>query len=600
MSINSSKTTWDFSNLFKDISDSTLQKELDKVKKEAEKFVKKYSLKSDYLDNPEKLKRALDDFERFMADFGFGGRSAYYYWLKTQQDLSDPKNLAGYNKVEEFSNSIRNSLEFFRLNLSKIPLKKQNEFLKDPLLREYKHFLEKLFASAKHLLSEKEEKIINLKEPSSHSKWVHMTESFLASEKEEALDENGRKGLKTVPELLSLICDQNKRVRDSAALALNKILEKYTKVAENELNAVLANKKIDDTLRGFDRPDASRHLDDDIDSKTVDVLIESVSLRFDLSERFYKLKARLLKLKKLEYHERNIEYGKLDRKYTFEEGINIVYDVLYKLDPEFSQILKDFVEKGLVDVYPKVSKRDGAFCAYWLKTHPTFTLLNYTGSLRDVVTVAHELGHGINFELTKTQNSLNFGTPLSITEVASNFFQNFVIEELLKDAKEEELLSALMMKLNDDISSIFRQIACYRFEQELHKSFRETGYLSKDDIGKLFQKHMSAYMGKYVLQSEGSENWWVYWGHIRNFFYNYSYANGLLISKALYAKVKEEAGFVSKIKYFLSAGMSDSPSQIFKKIGIDVKDRQFWLTGLQEIERDLKTAEKLAKKLKKI
>jgi oligoendopeptidase F len=157
-----------------------------------------------------------------------------------------------------------------------------------------------------------------------------------------------------------------------------------------------------------------------------------------------------------------------------------------------------------------------------------------------------------------------------------------------------------MAKLNDDVSSIFRQVACYRFEQELHQEFRKKGYLSKDEIGVLFRKHMKAYMGPFVEQSPGSENWWVYWNHIRYFFYVYSYASGLLISKSLQNSVKKDPAFIKKVKEFLSAGLSDSPKNIFGRLGIDITDNQFWGKGLDEVELLLNETTQLAVRLKKI
>jgi oligoendopeptidase F len=157
----------------------------------------------------------------------------------------------------------------------------------------------------------------------------------------------------------------------------------------------------------------------------------------------------------------------------------------------------------------------------------------------------------------------------------------------------------MMMRLNDEVSTIFRQVACYRFEQSLHDQFRQKGYLSKQDIGKLFQMHMASYMGESVEQSPGSENWWVYWSHIRSFFYVYSYASGLLISKSLQNSVKKEPRFIGKVKEFLSAGLSDSPKNIFRKLGIDITDKQFWEKGLEEVETLLNETTSLAKKLGK-
>ncbi|HKN19035.1 MAG TPA: M3 family metallopeptidase, partial [Dissulfurispiraceae bacterium] len=217
------------------------------------------------------------------------------------------------------------------------------------------------------------------------------------------------------------------------------------------------------------------------------------------------------------------------------------------------------------------------------------------------LTLAHELGHGINNELIrKNQNALNFGTSTATAEVASTFMEDFVLQEVLRRADDELKLSIMVKKLNDDASTIFRQVACYLFEQELHSEFRSKGYLSKKDIGDLFLKHMTAYMGPSVEQSPGSENWWVYWSHIRYFFYVYSYASGLLISKSLQHSVKENPAFISRVKEFLSAGLSDSPQNIFKRLGIDITDRGFWNKGLDEVEGLLEETTALARRLGKI
>jgi oligoendopeptidase F len=253
------------------------------------------------------------------------------------------------------------------------------------------------------------------------------------------------------------------------------------------------------------------------------------------------------------------------------------------------------------DVYPRKGKVSGAFCAHHLISQPTYILLNHTEKLRDVLTLAHELGHGINNELIREkQNALNFGTPTSTAEVASTFMEDFVLQEILKQADDELRLSIMVMKLNDDVSTIFRQIACYKFEQELHQEFRQKGYLSKEEIGRLFQKHMSSYMGIFVQQSAGSENWWVHWSHIRSFFYVYSYASGLLISKSLQNSVKDKPKFIEKVKEFLSAGLSDSPKNIFKKLGVDITDKSFWNKGLDEVENLLDDTAKLARKMRRI
>ena len=248
-----------------------------------------------------------------------------------------------------------------------------------------------------------------------------------------------------------------------------------------------------------------------------------------------------------------------------------------------------------------MGKKSGAFCSYNLITQPVYILLNWVNKLDDVRTFAHEMGHGINDEMMrKNQNALNFGTPTSTAEVASTFMEDFVIQELLKNANEELKLALMMSKLNQDVSSIFRQVAFYNFEAELHKNFREKGYLSKEEVGKMYKDHMNSYLGPSIKMSPGSENWWIAVHHFRYFFYVYSYASGLLISKSLQAEVKKDPRFILKVKKFLSAGLSDSPKNIFAKLGINISDKKFWEKGILEVENLLNETEKLAKKLRKI
>ncbi|MCX6713859.1 MAG: M3 family metallopeptidase [Candidatus Vogelbacteria bacterium] len=260
----------------------------------------------------------------------------------------------------------------------------------------------------------------------------------------------------------------------------------------------------------------------------------------------------------------------------------------------------NFVKNGQIDVYPKQNRSDGAFCTHMSANEPTYILLNYTDQLNDVTTLAHEFGHGLNNELIKqSQPELYFDTPVSTAEVASTFVEDFVLEEISKRASEETKLSLMMAKLDDDVATIFRQVAAYRFEQALHKNFRAQGYLSKKEIGNLFLENMKAYTGGAMEYPAGTENWWIYWSHFRNFFYVYSYASGLLISKSLQALVRKDQKNTSRVEKFLSAGTSDSPTTIFAELGLDIKDKNFWQQGLNEIENLLNETEKLYNSLAK-
>jgi oligoendopeptidase F len=236
-----------------------------------------------------------------------------------------------------------------------------------------------------------------------------------------------------------------------------------------------------------------------------------------------------------------------------------------------------------------------------LKSQPAFIHLNFSKKLRDVTTIAHEMGHAIHHKLiASTQPALYVDTSMAVAETASTFMEDFVIQAILEDADEELRLALQMEQLNDSVSSIQRQIACYRFEQALHNLFRETGYLSKEDIGELFQEHMKSYMGEYVEQSPGSQNWWLYWDHIRRHFYVYSYASGLLISKSLQNKVKENPEFIIEVKRILEMGTSRSPKDAFAEVDIDITDPAFWELGLKEQRDLLEDTWTLAEKLGKI
>ncbi len=593
--------TWDLSPLYQSDTDPQIEKDLAKLKKNSYKFIDKWKDRTDYLTSTTALKEALADQEAWDNAGGILGEVGYYFHLRSAQEEDNAQLKARLNQLTDFATKIENDAQFFTMRLAKVETKFQQKILADESFAKYHYFLKKIFENARYLLSESEEKILNLKSNPAHSQWVQMMSTLLTKESRPVFDRDGKTKNLPFEAILALASDKKKKIRHRAAAALNEILAKLADVAEAEINAILLDKKINDELRGFARPDTSRHLSDNVDSAVVDILVEEVEKAFNISQRFYKLKAKLLGQKVLLYHERNVPYGEVKKKFSYKEGVALVSEVFKKLDPDFYRYFRGFVDSGAIDVYPRKGKGGGAFCIYNLRTSPVYILLNYTNELNDVRTLAHEAGHGINNELMREQQPPHyFGTPVVTAEVASTFAEDFVQQELMQGADDNLRLTLQVAKLGDEISTIIRQVAGYRFEQELHAEFRKQGYLSKEEIGRLFQKNMKAYMGSGVEQSAGSGNWWIYWSHFRNFFYVYSYASGLLISKSLQAKVKTDPSFMTKVKDFMRAGCSDSPENMFKKLGVDITDRKFWQAGLGEIESLLAETEKLAKKLGKI
>jgi oligoendopeptidase F len=591
------KTNWDLSKLYHSENDPQIENDILESEDRIKQFVEKWKSNDKYLTDPIQLKQALDEYEEILRESGMEGKAAgYYLHLRLALNKNDKEIKAKTNKLHERSIKLLNSIRFFTHRLSKISEDTQKTFLNADILKEYKYLLEKIFLDGKYLLSEDEEKILTLKHKTSKTNWTEMVNSILTKQEREVLTEEGTREFKGISDLGNLLESKNDMVRNEAETALNSIYESWLDVAEAEMNNIVENKKVDDELRGFQRPDQARHIDDEIDSEVVDAMINAVAQRYSISQRFYKLKAKLLGKEKLKYSERNLHIGEVNSDYTYDQSAELVLNVFSKLDKEFVEISERLFD-GYVDVYPSNGKEIGAFCTYNLKNHPIFVLLNFTGKLRDVSTLAHEFGHAIHFEMSKVQNSLNSGATTATAEVASTFMEDFVFDEILQDRSDEEKLSLIMDKLNDQISTIQRQVACYKFEQELHKTIREKGYVSKEEIGKIFEKNMTDYLGDYVEFDEGTRNWWVGWSHIRKFFYVYSYASGLLISKGLQKIVKENNNNIEKVKLFFRTGISKSTKDIFMDAGLDISNPEFWFKGLDEIEELVSQAEELANNL---
>lgn len=597
-------TQWDLSALGKSINDPTFTKERAVMEKTYQSFGKKWKKDQSYLTNEQSLKKALDQYNNLQK---LGMKEALYLFMSLQLDASNIKLQAASKKFDEFYNKLSDHIRFFHLSLGAIDKKYQKDFLKSDELKEYRAFLQNIFIRSEYLLSEREEKILNLKSGVASGNWEAMLTQFLSEEEQEILVEktiNGKKKLVKEKVGLEQIITENasrdKKVRDEANKVLNDILKSYELLAEKEFNSILENKKIDDELRGFKRQDSSRHINESIDTDVVDTLREVVTKNFKLAHDFYRFKTQLIGQKKFRYNERNLQYGKISREYSYPEAVAITQKAFSRIDTSFVDIFNSFVEGGFVDVEPRKGKRGGAFCISEGVENPVYIMLNFTKKARDISTLAHEAGHGFHAVFSKVENELNYHVPMCTAEVASTFCEDFVFDELLETATDEERLVMMTEKLGDKMQTIFRQIAAYNFEFEVHTEFRKKGYLSKEDIGTLFNKHMKSYLGPSFEFDDHSQAGWVYWHHFRSPFYVYSYAMGLLAAQAMQAEFKKDPKFIKSIKEFYSTGSSLAPVDIFKKMGMDIRKPEFWQTGINEIKDLLKETKKLAKKLEKI
>ena len=586
--------TWDLSPLYTSDDDPRIEQDLLSSTQAYRAFADKWQKETALLDEKQ-LRIALEEWEGLASEHGFDGKPGYYFSLRSSQDVTSPQIRARLTLVANTAKVNADATRFFPLLICQATPSQQKSLLASQELVHFRPYLRRLFDESAHNLTEGEERVFSYLIDPAYDKWTEMIEGFLGKEEADVTNDEGQVVRCGYSDLDQYLTSANQLTRQSAVRAVDEILSSHAAAAENELNAILETKKASDYLRGYQQPEDERLLSDMIDSSVVGAMVAAVTNKFDISARFYRLKAHLLKLPTLTYGERNVTFGTLPNNYTFQSACEIVQRSLTELDSDFSAIFSGFIKNGQIDVFPRSGKRSGAFCAYNRIDLPTYILLNHTNNLRDLTTLAHEVGHGINDELIKkTQTALYASTPLSTAEVASTFMEDFALAEAAGELSGEARLSLLVSKLNDDIATIFRQVAAFNFEFELHREYRLRGYLSKEDIGELFQKHMSAYLGESIDFNDQARNWWIGWHHFRRPFYVYSYASGLLISKSLQEKTRRDPSFINLVKEFLSTGTSAEPAQIFAKLGINIGDNEFWQEGIGSVEKMLKEAEVLA------
>ncbi len=583
------KTSWDLSVLYKSVDDPKLVGDIQNAEKAYSLFAKKYQSSKKYITNESALLKALIEYEKLLR------RGIYkpYLYLNYLQDLDskDDKARAKFNLVSQELNKISNKILFFDLNLSKIDKKFQQKLLVSKKFAHFSYFLKNIFDASKFMLSEPEEKILSLKHITSSRMWVESTEKIL--NKMTVLHKGKVIPLSEAGSLIHQLPTQDERKTLHKKLMAE--IAKASDVAESEINAIVTDKKIEDELRGYKEAVDETILRYQNDKKSVLNLIQSVTDSFKVSQRFFKVKAKMMKKDHLYYSDRGAGVGKTNKKISFSESYETLQTIFSSVHPEFRNILDRMVLSGQVDVNPKVGKRSGAYCNHYTNT-PTMVLLNHTDDFKSLMTFAHEMGHAIHSELSKTLSPLYTNYSMSTAEVASTLFELFTFYHQLEKMTEKEKIIALHDKIHDDVQTIFRQIACFNFEIELHNTIRKNGNMSKEEISMLMNKHMSSYLGPIFKLEEEDGLFFVSWPHIRSFFYVYSYAFGQLTSKALYKKYSEDKSYIEKIISFLSLGGRVSPEDIFKSIGVDLKNPDFFKKGIESINEDISLLEQLMNK----
>lgn len=587
------KTEWDFKNLFykKGLKDPQIEVDMQSAEKLCENFAKKYSKKDDYLQDEEVLFKVLEEYEEMYAKC-MPAKPQYYLHLLLAVDSQNAEAQAKMNLFTDQLTKAYNQIIFFEIKLGKISIAKQKEFLKSNILKKYKYFLERLFLTAKYTLTEPEEKILNIKSTTSRGMWNDYSEKLLNAQ---TIKWKGKE--LPLPEVSGMIRSLPKKDRYALHKLLMEKLKEISYFSEAEMTAIVTDKKTSDELKGFTKPYEARIIGYQNEVKSIENLVETVTKNFKISQRFYKLHAKILKEKTLSYADRNVGIKSNAKPFTFEEGIELFKSALEKTDKKFVDLFNKFLENGQVDIYPKKGKSGGAFCSSTLN-NPTFVMLNNVPNTESFFTLAHEMGHAFHSELSKESQPPIYGEyTISAAEVASTFFENIAVEALSDKLTEKEKFEIDYKRVQDSISTVFRQIACFNFEVDIHNEVRTKGSISKERLAELHNINMGKYLGPAVKLDEIDGYFFVQWSHLRNHFYVYSYAYGDIISKAMYARYKKDPLFIKNVIKFLSAGGSMTPEDIFKSIGIDTTKPEFFVEGLREIEEEVARLEKVGRRL---
>ena len=396
---------------------------------------------------------------------------------------------------------------------------------------------------------------------------------------------------------LSRLALPDREVRRTAAEAVTAALAPGLRTRAYVLNTLLADKSVDDRLRRYPNWLAARNLANEASDESVQALIEAVRGRYELARRWYRLKAGLLGIDRLADYDRMAAVTQDEVNFTYTQARELVLDCYGSFSPELGELAGRFFAERWIDAPVRPAKRGGAFCASAVPSAHPYVLLNYTARRRDVLTLAHELGHGVHFALAARQGIFHQGTPLTLAETASVFGETVVFGRLLaQDTTPQSRLALLAEHLEDIIATVFRQVAMNRFEELAHTGRREQGELSVERIGELWAQSQAELLGDSVEITDGYRTWWSYIPHFINTpGYVYAYAYGQLLALSVYERYEQQgADFVPHYLELLAAGGSRSPEELGEIVGVDLTDPGFWDAGLDLVERQLELAEAAA------
>jgi oligoendopeptidase F len=585
---------WDLRDLFAAHDDPRIGATLQSVQEQAEAFSQRYRGTINVPGGPaashllEGL-RILESIEDAVS------RVATYANLLYSSDSLRPEHQDLQQQVEQRLTAIRNSLVFFDLEWLELEESAAARLLADPLLANYRHYLAHGRRYRPHTLSEAEEQIINEKDNTGRRAFGRLF-TELTTSLNFPIEREGIVQELTLPEVLALLHRPDRALRARAMETLFDVLGRNELVLTLTYNTLIQDHLTMDRLRHYPDPMAERHLSNEIDHQAVEQMMEVTEANYGIAQDYFRLKAELLGLDRLALYDQYAPVGGELPACTFDEARTTILESFESFSPRFRGIAQDFFAQGWIDAEIRKGKRGGAFCASPSPAVHPYILCIYTDTLRDVMTVAHELGHGLHGVLASKQTPFNYDPPLTTCETASVFAEFLVFDQMLSKSPDPRVQLALLCgKIEDACATVFRQNVLTRFEQAVFGA-RARARLTPEALAGAWLAANGRYYGDAVEVVPGYRLGWSYIPHfIHTRFYCYSYVFGQLLVISLYRMFKEEgSSFIPRYLDFLEAGDSDAPEVLLKSLGVDVHDRGFWQKGFDEIRGLVEQARKLA------
>ncbi|HWD76710.1 MAG TPA: M3 family oligoendopeptidase [Solirubrobacteraceae bacterium] len=584
------EAAWDLSALVDGDEEHGVERQLGEALKRSEAFQATHESHVAELDAPG-LATAMHELA---AINDLIGKAGSYASLQFSTDTADAPRGALLQLVQERATEIETKLLFFELEWAALPDERAEELLSVEELAFCAHYLRSARRYRPHLLSQPEETILAEKAIASQSAWGRLFGELVA-----ALRVSQDSDEVPLDVALSRLQDPDRETRRAVAESVSSTLEPGLRTRSFIYNTLVHDKAVEDRLRHYPHWLASRNLANEVSDESVMALIQAVRARYDIPQRWYRLKARLLGVDRLADYDRSAPVLQEEISFSYAEARDLVLDTYASFEPRAGTIVQRFFGERWVDAPVRPHKRGGAFCAYTVPSVHPYVLLNFTARRRDVLTMAHELGHGLHAVLAQPQGVFHQSTPLTLAETASVFGEALVFGRMLDAAPNDEArLGLLAERIDGAIATVFRQMAMNRFEHLVHTRRRSEGELSVDRINESWTESQSELFGDSVEMTEGYRTWWSYVPHFINTpGYVYAYAYGLLLALSVYSRYLEEGpSFAPSYLGLLAAGGSRSPEELGAMVGIDLADPGFWDSGLALVEQQLRDAEELAAK----